>query len=332
MDTPQMKRCNKCGEMKPLNEFTRDRKRKDGLNLYCRNCKRSPATMQRLEEKAAIPEGCKQCAMCKEIKPFETFSRSKGRKDGRHSYCKNCGQTPAGKAQKADKASWPSDHKRCCQCKEVKPFAAFHRRERAKDGLAYQCKVCEASNGQTSYLKHRQKRLDYQAAYKVAHPERIIAYKKALYAATKEEDNAKSKAWREMNLEYARAKSRENYAKNSPRIKASIREWCKANPDKVAARRHTRRTQLIGNGGYFTDKDLANMRHIQGGHCCYCGRLGLSLEIDHIHPVTQGGPSDPWNLALCCKRCNSSKNDRTLEQWWAAGCWYLPKPKTRNRK
>lgn len=36
-----MKTCSKCRQSKPLSGFTRDNKRKDGLNVYCRECTRA---------------------------------------------------------------------------------------------------------------------------------------------------------------------------------------------------------------------------------------------------------------------------------------------------
>ncbi len=32
------KRCGRCGEIKPLSEFTRNKSRRDGLNVYCKSC------------------------------------------------------------------------------------------------------------------------------------------------------------------------------------------------------------------------------------------------------------------------------------------------------
>ena len=34
------KRCARCKEMKPITEFGKDRRNKDGLNIYCRPCKK----------------------------------------------------------------------------------------------------------------------------------------------------------------------------------------------------------------------------------------------------------------------------------------------------
>jgi 5-methylcytosine-specific restriction endonuclease McrA len=32
-----------------------------------------------------------------------------------------------------------------------------------------------------------------------------------------------------------------------------------------------------------------------------------SISIDHIIPLSKGGSNEPINLALCCKKCNTKK-------------------------
>lgn len=57
-----------------------------------------------------------------------------------------------------------------------------------------------------------------------------------------------------------------------------------------------------------------------GGECVYCNK-DVSLEqwaVDHIHPRSRGGSDVDTNLALACIKCNSSKGDRTPEEWRAA--------------
>lgn len=49
--------------------------------------------------------------------------------------------------------------------------------------------------------------------------------------------------------------------------------------------------------------------------CQYCGLRGVSLQCDHIIPVSRGGSNDLDNLATACKPCNQSKCDKTLEEW-----------------
>jgi hypothetical protein len=51
-----------------------------------------------------------------------------------------------------------------------------------------------------------------------------------------------------------------------------------------------------------------------GFACVYCGNLD-DLACDHVHPRSRGGKNDPSNLVTACKPCNSSKRDRTPEEW-----------------
>jgi 5-methylcytosine-specific restriction endonuclease McrA len=55
--------------------------------------------------------------------------------------------------------------------------------------------------------------------------------------------------------------------------------------------------------------------------CCYCGAplTARQKTADHIVPLTQGGLHSMTNLAICCISCNSSKRDRTPEQWLTSG-------------
>ncbi len=49
------------------------------------------------------------------------------------------------------------------------------------------------------------------------------------------------------------------------------------------------------------------------GKCRYCGSTE-NLTIDHSFPVFRGGSSDPKNLQLLCRKCNSAKGmvDRNI--------------------
>lgn len=46
--------------------------------------------------------------------------------------------------------------------------------------------------------------------------------------------------------------------------------------------------------------------------CFYCGTpaaLGLvTLQVEHVVPVAQGGTNDPWNLVAACPDCNAGKS------------------------
>jgi predicted restriction endonuclease len=54
------------------------------------------------------------------------------------------------------------------------------------------------------------------------------------------------------------------------------------------------------------------------GQRCNCEH---QLEIDHIHPVTQGGASEIKNLRVLCRTHNQYRTQETH------GFWYRPQPK-----
>lgn len=57
------------------------------------------------------------------------------------------------------------------------------------------------------------------------------------------------------------------------------------------------------------------------GRCAYCGS-GLAdiwaMTVDHVIPRSRGGSDDRSNLKACCKSCNATKHNRSLEYLRAA--------------
>ncbi|MGI0083110.1 MAG: HNH endonuclease [Nitrosopumilaceae archaeon] len=49
--------------------------------------------------------------------------------------------------------------------------------------------------------------------------------------------------------------------------------------------------------------------------CVYCGAKE-NLSIDHIIPISKGGPNVASNKVLSCKSCNSSKRDKDIFEWY----------------
>jgi hypothetical protein len=51
--------------------------------------------------------------------------------------------------------------------------------------------------------------------------------------------------------------------------------------------------------------------------CCgYCGAQHF-LSLDHLVPVSKGGPDTGDNVVWACRSCNSSKGARDLLEWYA---------------
>lgn len=94
-----MKRCTRCGETKPFEQFSKDKSRKDGKQLRCKQCNaayhadnRSEEVAQRAILRESLREGgLKECSGCKEIKPLDFFNKKRSnKKDGRRAQCKQC--------------------------------------------------------------------------------------------------------------------------------------------------------------------------------------------------------------------------------------------------
>lgn len=59
-------------------------------------------------------------------------------------------------------------------------------------------------------------------------------------------------------------------------------------------------------------EQLANL---YGLECWYCGvdLTNILIHIDHIKPVSNGGPDDITNKALSCWRCNMAKGTEGVD-------------------
>lgn len=129
-------------------------------------------------------------------------------------------------------SEYPDDHlicrgeKRCRQCDQVKPNAAFSRKRAYHLGL---CKACRAENkrkryrsdpkfrrqmmewNRVSYYKHKLKRLEREAQrYLGAHQEKCEKHKR-YYQRHRESIQARQKAYHIANRSLILAKKRQKY-------------------------------------------------------------------------------------------------------------------------
>lgn len=62
-----------------------------------------------------------------------------------------------------------------------------------------------------------------------------------------------------------------------------------------------------------------------GGCCAYCERKQsrrVKLTKDHVVPVSKGGKTTRSNIIPGCVRCNSSKSDSDLREWYLRQKFY----------
>lgn len=52
-----------------------------------------------------------------------------------------------------------------------------------------------------------------------------------------------------------------------------------------------------------------------GDQCIYCGTTE-NLVYDHLMPRSRGGPDISDNIVMACNKCNSSKGDKGVYEWF----------------
>ncbi len=52
-----------------------------------------------------------------------------------------------------------------------------------------------------------------------------------------------------------------------------------------------------------------------GRDCAYCGKPGLKLQVEHIHPRAKGGSNRISNLTLSCEACNLKKGTKDIKDF-----------------
>lgn len=132
---------------------------------------------------------------------------------------------------------------------------------------------------------------------------------------------ARESEWPEEKIEEKKIRNRSYWHNLDPKRKAEVqktqREWLAANPDKTRAKVNRRRARLASVGGSFTTEEWKELLDRFDHRCPMCGRREpeINLTIDHIIPLSMGGPNSIENIQPLCGACNSSKGHREIVFW-----------------
>ncbi|MEU2002008.1 HNH endonuclease signature motif containing protein [Rhodococcus sp. NPDC019627] len=196
--------------------------------------------------------------------------------------------------------------KTCNRCKQEKPFEEFGKLTHAPDGLQYTCRGCRRSR---------------QRAYYAANREAFAAKGKVRYQENKEKILAVNKVWRDANPDKCREYSRRHYEENKDSILDYQRRWADANRDKRRLyvkrydekHRAQHRAYMAVRNGQITHSRVAKISPERiasrmtyfGNKCWMCG--GPFEHVDHVKPISKGGPHMLSNIRPACAPCNIKK-------------------------
>jgi 5-methylcytosine-specific restriction endonuclease McrA len=121
--------------------------------------------------------------------------------------------------------------------------------------------------------------------YRLEHPEKIVGNHRKYHEANKEHRAEYFKKWH-----------------SNPE-----------NKKRVALNRHAYRVRLLGTGDRFTILEWNELREKYNNSCLCCGATDIPLAADHITPISKGGLNIISNIQPLCKKCNSSKRDKTID-------------------
>jgi 5-methylcytosine-specific restriction endonuclease McrA len=292
-EIPTSKVCTKCLIDKSLADFSGNKNGKYGKHSVCKACSHKSLKSIRLRPEE-IPLGdTKKCTKCKETKLVDQFMLNSAVSCGRNSTCKDC-YNAANRAYLLVPVVQP-DFRECSRCKETKPITDFNRMGSFTERRSKLCKVCH-------YLAQ--------------------APRPPIRDEVRLERNAKARKRKRENPGLF-AIHREKYRETHPGADSQrSAQWRLNNPEKARATRVRRRARKAQAEGSFTGEEWASILQKFNNLCAGCGpeSEGALLTVDHIIPLARGGTNWAHNIQPMCASCNSSKNDKTMDEWllWKA--------------
>jgi len=170
------------------------------------------------------------------------------------------------------------EHWQCAGCLNWLPREAFNKHARSANGLRPYCRACQSAQDKAYYENHRASKIEYNRAYRAAHPER------------RERNNKYCRDWRAVNSEAVSAYQRAWRAANPKMSKDLVRAWCDANPEKVRAR-------------YLVKDAVRRGDLVRPGMCSKCNK---PKPVDGHHPDYER-PLDVIWLCRSCHKCRHAE-------------------------
>lgn len=199
----------------------------------------------------------------------------------------------------------------CTRCGEQKPESEFHRDSSSPYGRRKQCKLCRKPVTRAHYERNRDRVIEAQRKYRKENAVAISYKDRARYRRDKDRRLAWQKAYYEANKPTIHAYQAKHRDEHRETHNALQRRWRQKNLQ------HVRAYHRLANHRYRALKSLDGVTAslaegrvaYYGGKCWIC-REAPYEELDHVKPLSKGGPHMLSNLRPACRACNRRKSSK----------------------
>lgn len=267
----------------------------------------------------------KTCTKCERELPADLihFHKHKSCKFGLRSVCKECRGTDFGIKNPNKVLGRRDGHKICSNCRNELPLEPkfFHRHSSSYDGYGSKCKKCLGSDYE---VFQPNKVVEVAKGYKTCSICRNVFPYTSFSNMKDNKDGYNSrcrKCDRKVALEYMSKpgvkEKKKSYAKEYRLKYYKTDKGIKVNVLNCQRRRSRKQKAKIDYGMNVWDETLV----LFDNKCAYCGKSG-KLHQEHIIPLSKGGGYIKENIIPACYKCNGSKHDRVLEEWYPKQPFY----------
>jgi len=145
---------------------------------------------------------------------------------------------------------------------------------------------------------------EYHSRWRTENADRLREQRRAWAAANREAKNAAWRRWAE------------RHPRDPAKMSAKSTQWAKANPARANARTARHRARRIGAAvSDFTDAQWRELLAEHDQSCFYCGATGVTLEREHMIPLSRGGNHTKSNIVPSCGPCNRRKAGKTADEF-----------------
>lgn len=163
----------------------------------------------------------------------------------------------------------------------------------------------------------KEEKREYDRKWRDANREKVRQSQRRWFLANRGQADAASAKWRAENPEKYTEYQKKWSAENKDKINSKAKRYYDSNKEICIERSnlqsHARRSALKGD--IFPIALWRQLTKWFGDWCPYCGESNKKLTVDHVVPISKGGTNSIENLIPCCGSCNSSKGNKSMEDW-----------------